>query len=128
MLFLFVLLSLLAVLFVSPIIIVFINSFKTKFNIISQSRFRFRTAKPLQAPIIMQTVSIIQVFFLRFSALFFITVFAVVVLVICTSMAAWYITRGKIQVYKACVLSFVFSMIVPFPDGNVFNDFYGYLS
>lgn len=34
--FLFVLLSLLAVLFVSPIIIVFINSFKTKFNIISE--------------------------------------------------------------------------------------------
>ena len=111
--FLFVLLTLLAVLFVSPIIIVFINSFKTKFNIISD---------PFSLPN-SETFAGADNYFngINYSGILpaflrslFITVCAVIVLVICTSMAAWYITRVKSKFTKIMYYLFVFSMIVPF--------------
>ena len=111
--FLFVLLTLLAVLFVSPIIIVFINSFKTKFNIISD---------PFSLPN-SETFAGADNYFngINYSGILpaflrslFITVCAVIVLVLCTSMAAWYITRVKSKFTKIMYYLFVFSMIVPF--------------
>ncbi|MDE6722650.1 MAG: carbohydrate ABC transporter permease [Eubacterium sp.] len=111
--FLLVLLSVLAVLFISPIIIVFINSFKTKFNIISNP-FSLPNSDTFAG---LDNYSngiaysgIIPAFFRSL----FITVFAVIVLVICTSMAAWYITRVKSKFTKIMYYLFVFSMIVPF--------------
>lgn len=111
--FLLVLLSVLAVLFISPIIIVFINSFKTKFNIISDpfslpNSETFAGADNYSNGIAYS--GIIPAFFRSL----FITVFAVIVLVICTSMAAWYITRVKSKFTKIMYYLFVFSMIVPF--------------
>ncbi len=82
--FLFVLLSLLAVLFVSPIIIVFINSFKTKFNIISEP-FSLPNSKTFAgADNYANGINYSGILPAFFRSLF-ITVFAVVVLVICTS-------------------------------------------
>lgn len=43
-----------------------------------------------------------------------ITVVAVLVLVLLTSMTAWYITRNKTKVTKVIYYLFVFSMVVPF--------------
>ena len=111
--FMFILLSVLAVLFISPIIIVFINSFKTKFNIISDpfslpNSETFAGADNYSNGIAYS--GIIPAFFRSL----FITVFAVIVLVICTSMAAWYITRVKSKFTKIMYYLFVFSMIVPF--------------
>ncbi|MDE6110664.1 MAG: carbohydrate ABC transporter permease [Eubacterium sp.] len=111
--FLFVLLTLLAVLFVSPIIIVFINSFKTKFNIISDP-FSFPNSETFAgADNYFNGINYSGILpaFLRS---LFITVCAVIVLVICTSMAAWYITRVKSKFTKIMYYLFVFSMIVPF--------------
>ncbi len=111
--FLFVLLSLLAVLFVSPIIIVFINSFKTKFNIISEPFSLPNSETFAGADNYANSINYSGILPAFFRSLF-ITVFAVVVLVICTSMAAWYITRVKSKFTKFVYYLFVFSMIVPF--------------
>jgi raffinose/stachyose/melibiose transport system permease protein len=107
------LMALLAALFIAPVIIVFINSFKTKFNIIS-SPFSLPNAETyagLENYINGISSSGILQAFLRS---LFITIFAVIVLVICTSMAAWYIARVKSKFTKMMYYLFVFSMIVPF--------------
>ena len=107
------LMALLAALFIAPVIIVFISSFKTKFNIIS-SPFSLPNAETyagLENYINGISSSDILQAFLRS---LFITIFAVIVLVICTSMAAWYIARVKSKFTKMMYYLFVFSMIVPF--------------
>lgn len=107
------LMALLAALFIAPVIIVFINSFKTKFNIIS-SPFSLPNAETyagLENYINGISSSGVLQAFLRS---LFITIFAVIVLVICTSMAAWYIARVKSKFTKMMYYLFVFSMIVPF--------------
>lgn len=107
------LMALLAALFIAPVIIVFINSFKTKFNIIS-SPFSLPNAETYAGPENyingISSSGILQAFLRSL----FITVFAVIVLVICTSMAAWYIARVKSKFTKMMYYLFVFSMIVPF--------------
>lgn len=111
--FLSALMTILAVLFIAPIVIVLINSFKTKFNIIS-SPFSLpdsETFAGIQNYINGINSSGILAAFLRS---LFITVFAVIVLVICTSMAAWFIVRVKSKFTKIMYYLFVFSMIVPF--------------
>lgn len=107
------LMALLAALFIAPVIIVFINSFKTKFNIISNpfSLPDAETYAGLENYINGISSSGILQAFLRS---LFITIFAVIVLVICTSMAAWYIARVKSKFTKMMYYLFVFSMIVPF--------------
>lgn len=109
----FVLMIVLAALFISPIIIVLINSFKTKFNIISDpfSLPNSETFAGIENYINGINSSGILTAFLRS---LFITVLSVIVLVVCTSMAAWYITRVKSKFTKIIYYLFVFSMIVPF--------------
>lgn len=107
------LMSILAVLFLSPIFIVVINSFKSKFDIIA-SPFALpdkNSFAGLQNYINGITSSGILGAFLRSV---FITVASVLVLVVCSAMTAWYITRVKTRLTKIMYYLFVFSMIVPF--------------
>lgn len=109
----FLLLVLLALLFVAPLFIVFINSFKTKFDIIG-SPFALPNAQTfagLENYITGIKSSGIISAFLRS---LFITAASVLVLVVCTSMTAWYITRVKSKFTKILYYLLVFSMIVPF--------------
>lgn len=53
-------------------------------------------------------------FFRAFGISLFVTVVSVVLIVVCASMTAWYITRRKTLFTKILYFSFVFSMIVPF--------------
>ncbi len=105
--------AILAVLFITPIIIVFINSFKTKFNIISNpfSLPNSETFAGIQNYINGISSSGILQAFLRSV---FITVLSVIVLAVCTAMAAWFIVRVKSKFTKIMYYLFVFSMIVPF--------------
>ncbi len=108
----FVLLILSAV-FIFPVFVVLINSFKLKFSI---------TTAPFVLPntdtfsgIENYTTGIASTGFL--SALgwsLFITVFSVAVIIIFTSMTAWYITRVKTKFTSILYYALVFSMIVPF--------------
>lgn len=108
----FVLLTL-SVLFLVPIIIVVINSFKSRIYISSQ---------PLKLPNAETFVALENYingvtssdFFSAFLRSLFITVVSVVLIVLFASMAAWYIVRSNSKITKGIYYMLVFSMIVPF--------------
>lgn len=110
---LFTFLLVLAIAFLSPILIVLMNSFKGKFYI-SDTPFVF----PNETTFVNfknYTSGIEKInFFNAFGMSLFITVCSVAVLVLFTSMTAWYITRVKTKLTSAMYYLFVFSMIVPF--------------
>lgn len=109
----FIILFLLAVIFLAPIFIVVMNSFKTKFNIISMP-FKFPTAETFAG--FENYINGIRAsgIFAAFGRSLFITVASVAIIVLCTSMTAWFITRVKNRFSKLLYYLFVFSMIVPF--------------
>lgn len=108
----FVLLTL-SVLFLVPIIIVIINSFKSRIFISSQ---------PLKLPNAETFVALENYingvtssdFFSAFLRSLFITVVSVILIVLFASMAAWYIVRSNSKITKWIYYMLVFSMIVPF--------------
>lgn len=105
--------ALISIVYVMPIVIVFINSFKRKI---------FISNRPFSLPDEKSFVGIENYingvdkieFFKAFGYSLFITVGAVAVIVLCTSMCAWYITRVKNKVTSTIYYLFAFSMIVPF--------------
>lgn len=102
-----------AVLFLSPILIVLINSFKSKFYI-SDSPFNLPDENTFEGLKNYTEGAVKTGFFKAFGWSLFITVFSVVAIVFFTSMTAWYITRRKTKFTSALYYAFVFSMIVPF--------------
>ena len=109
----FFVLLILSVLFLVPIIIVIINSFKSRIYISSQ---------PLKLPNAETFVALENYingvtssdFFSAFLRSLFITVVSVVLIVLFASMAAWYIVRSNSKITKGIYYMLVFSMIVPF--------------
>lgn len=111
--FYFALLLLLSVIFLFPIYLVLMNSFKSKFNIVG-TPFEFpngETFVGIENYINGINNSGIIDAFLRTA---FITVGSVIAIIIFTSMTAWYIVRVKSKFNKAIYYLFLFSMIVPF--------------
>ncbi len=103
----------LSVIFLIPILTVLLNSFKNKFSI-SQAPFVLPNSTTF-AGVENYISGINDTGFL--SAFFwsiFITVSSVAVIVVFTSMTAWYITRIKTKFNTLLYYMFVFSMIVPF--------------
>ena len=109
----FVLILILAVLFLSPIFIVLMNSFKGRF-FISDTPFALPNAQTFVG-LENYTSGIIKVGFIpAFGYSLFITVFSVGAIVLFTSMTAWCITRVKSKLSTFIYYLLVFSMIVPF--------------
>lgn len=109
----FLILFLLAVGFISPILIVLMNSFKGKF-FISDTPFLLPNSETFSG-LSNYTSGIAKTDFISaFGMSLFITVFSVAVIVLFTSMTAWYITRVKTKFNQLLYYIFVFSMIVPF--------------
>lgn len=109
----FVLLLVLAVLFLLPIIIILMNSFKGKL-FISDAPFQLPSADTF-AGLENYTEGIEMTDFpSAFGYSLFITVFSVAAIVLFTSMTAWWITRVKSRFTSLLYYLFVFSMIVPF--------------
>lgn len=109
----YILLTAFSILFLAPVVIVLMNSFKTKFSI-SQTPFVLPSADTF-AGIENYTVGIGNTGFITaFFWSLFITVFSVAAIVIFTSMTAWYIVRAKGAFTSVIYYLFVFSMIVPF--------------
>ncbi|MNZ63476.1 L-arabinose transport system permease protein AraQ [compost metagenome] len=109
----FIILLALAVLFLSPIFIVLLNSFKGKF-FISDAPFKLPDSATFVG-LENYTSGIEKTGFINaFGLSLFITVFSVAVIVLFTSMTAWYITRVKGKFTNMLYYIFVFSMIVPF--------------
>lgn len=109
----FIILLILAVLFLSPIFIVLMNSFKGKFYI-SLEPFKLPTAETFVR--IENYISGIDKigFFQAAGWSAFITVFSVLFILLCTSMTAWYIIRVKNTLNSIIYYAFVLSMVVPF--------------
>lgn len=107
------LLAVLATVFLMPIFIVLINSLKSKFSI-SQTPFEL----PNRTTFVgienyikgIEDTGFISAFFWSL----FITVSSVAVLIIFTSMTAWYLTRVKTLISRIIYILLIFSMIVPF--------------
>lgn len=109
----FAILLLLSAVFLFPIYLVIMNSFKSKFNIVG-TPFEF----PNEETFVgfenyingIQSSGIVGAFFRTL----IITVGSVLAIIIFTSMTAWYITRVKSRLNKIIYYLFLFSMIVPF--------------
>ncbi|WP_313294108.1 carbohydrate ABC transporter permease, partial [Faecalispora jeddahensis] len=110
---LFVFLLILFFLFLIPILLVLMNSFKGQL-FISNAPFALPDATTFSG--IDNYVNGVQKidFFRAFGYSLFITVFSVAAIILFTSMTAWYITRVKSPVTSALYYLFVFSMVVPF--------------
>ena len=108
-----VLLILLSALFIFPIAVIVMNSFKTRFEI-STAPFVIPSSDTF-AGLENYITGITETGFL--SAFFyslFITVFSVLAIVFFTSQTAWYIVRRKTRFTKMLYYAFVFAMVVPF--------------
>ena len=105
--------SILSVIYVLPIFIVLINSFKRK-AYISREPFKLPVEKTWVAfenyVRGIEKVKLIDAFWNSL----FITVCSVLVILVCTSMCAWYIGRVKSAFTKVFYMLCAFSMIVPF--------------
>ncbi len=109
-----VFLSILALLYVYPIVMILFNSLKKETSISTSGAFTLPTADTF-AGLENYVNAIMSKGFLQslgFSVL--ITITSVAAILICCSMCAWYITRVKGILSKALYYLFVFSMVVPF--------------
>lgn len=105
--------TVLGLIYIAPILIVLMNSFKKKVYI-NKEPFTLPTEKTWNG--IENYMTAIDKYDLLSSVgwTVFITVGSVLVILVCTSMCAWYITRVKTRFTKALYLLCVFSMVVPF--------------
>ena len=109
----FAFLCALAALFLVPIALVFINSFKSRLYV---------SSAPFALPFGEMGVGLENYinglsasgFLQSFLRSVFISVAGVLLIIVCTSMTAWYIVRVKGKITQGLYYLFVFSMIVPF--------------
>ena len=108
-----ILLTVLAVIFLLPIFIVLMNSFKGQFYI-ADMPFKFPDANTFAG--LDNYIGGIEKtdFISAFGYSVFITVLSVGVIVFFPSMTAWYIVRVKGRLSKLLYYSFVLSMVIPF--------------
>ncbi len=110
-----VLFTIISVFYVVPVFVVLMDSFKTNQGI-SKNAFAFPTAETFNG----LNSYITGMFYGNFPfwktivCSLFITVGGVVLILICTSMCAWYINRSNTIVCKIIYYFCIFSMVVPF--------------
>lgn len=109
----FVILCVLVVIFLAPIAFIVVNSYKGKFYI-SEAPFALPTSETFVG--LTNYINGLERtgFLSAVGWSFFITIGSVVVIILLTSMTAYYITRVKNKATSAIYYLFAFSMIVPF--------------
>ena len=111
---LFVLMCILAVGWMYPIFMILINSLKIEKYISTNTVFILPTSESFAGFANYIEAIGSQGFAQAFGYSVFITISSVVLILLCTSMCAWYITRVDSFLSKMCYGLFVFSMVVPF--------------
>ena len=106
--------TVLAVLYVYPVFMILINSFKVETAISTSTVFQLPTAETFAGVSNFVAAVVSQGFLQSFFYSAFITVTSVALILLCCSMCAWYITRINGPVSKAIYYLCVFSMVVPF--------------
>jgi hypothetical protein len=105
--------SILCLLYVFPIVVIIINAFKKKVYINDQP-FSIPNEETYSGfKNFMEAINKYE-FIKAVGWTVFITVASVAVILLCTSMCAWYITRVKSKFSKVMYFLCVFSMVVPF--------------
>ena len=110
---LFVILFVVAVVVLYPLFFILNNSFKGKF-FISKDPFSLPTGETFSGLSNYVNGLIKTGLFSAIGWSFFITIVSVLLIILFTSMTAYYITRVKTKLTQALYYMFVFSMIVPF--------------
>lgn len=105
--------SVISVAYVLPLVVVLANSFKKKAYI---SRYPFALPNEKSFVGLDNFVSGIEKtqFVKAFFGSLIITVLSAFLIILCTSMCAWYIARVQNKITKMLYFLFVFSMVVPF--------------
>ena len=109
----YTLLIFLTIVFIFPILLVFMNSFKSRLYVSTQP-FAWPGGNMFVGMENYINGLTTSGFFFSFLRSVFISVFSVLLIIVCTSMTAWYLIRVKNKMTKVLYYVFVFSMIVPF--------------
>ena len=109
-----VVLTILALLYVYPIIMILFNSLKKETTITTAGAFTLPTADGFAGLENYVNAIASKGFLQSLGYSLLITLTSVVAILICCSMCAWYITRVKGVISQGLYLLFVFSMVVPF--------------
>jgi len=112
--FLSVLLAILSLAWVYPVFMVIMNSLKQENSISTNTAFQLPTADSFAGADNFVTAINSNGFLSAFWDSLVITSTSVVLILVCCSMCAWFITRVNSWVSKTCYYLFVFSMVVPF--------------
>ena len=107
--------SVISLFYIMPILIVLMNSFKTNASI-NTDTFAFPTEETFVGfSNYVNGMNLGQYNFMTAAGYsFVITILSSALILLCTSMAAWYISRVGSPFAKLCYYLFVFSMVVPF--------------
>ena len=108
-----VLLIALAAVFLIPIFLVLLNSFKSRIYI-SSAPFAFPTGETFAGFENYINGLTTSGFFVSFLRSLFITLASDALIILCTAMTSWFLVRVKNKVTKVLYYLFTFSMIVPF--------------
>ncbi|MDD7113963.1 MAG: carbohydrate ABC transporter permease [Lachnospiraceae bacterium] len=109
-----VILTILALLYVYPIVMILFNSLKVERAISTATAFELPTAESFAGLANYVDAVLSKGFLQSLGFSLFITLTSVVAILICCSMCAWFITRVKNKFTLALYYLFVFSMVVPF--------------
>lgn len=111
---LFLFLCILAIAWIYPVFMILINSLKSDRFISTNTAFKLPNGESFAGMSNYVEAIKSQGFASAFGYSLVITVTSVVLILLCTSMCAWYVTRVNNLLSKVCYGLFVFSMVVPF--------------
>lgn len=106
--------AILSLVWVYPVVMVVLNAFKVERAISTNTVFKLLTADTFAGLANFADALSSKGFLSAFWYSLVITVTSVVLILVCCSMCAWFITRVNTWVSKLCYFLFVFSMVVPF--------------
>ena len=109
-----VILTIAALAWIYPIIMILMNSLKKESAISTGTAFKLPTADALAGIANYVDAVASKGFLSSLGYSTFITITSVVAILVCCSMCAWYITRVNSPISKILYYLFVFSMVVPF--------------
>ena len=107
-------LGILSLAWIYPVFMILMNSFKETNSITTSAAFQLPGADNFVGVENYVNAVSSKGFMTAFWYSLVITVSSLVLILICCSMCAWYITRVKSKLSNACYYLFVFSMVVPF--------------
>lgn len=102
--------SIFGIVFIAPFLLIVVNSFKTKSEL-----FESAIALPLGFSFDNYKIAFERLDFIKsFGMSFLITSCSIVIIIICTSMAAWMLQRTKTKLSNGILMLFIISMLIPF--------------